>query len=183
MRDLIEVMLGTATRIGETLALRKCDVDMTADPLRVSITGTIVVRAGMGAFRQEHPKTHESVRTVAVPAFAAEVIRRRLALIAGEGAEHPLFFTKHGTPLAPHNARRTFREILKEAGLEGLNFSRHAFRRTGATLLANALDLQAAVDMLGHASTSTTKKHYAEPDRSVKPLSAVVLQRLAPTPD
>ncbi|MFD4422954.1 hypothetical protein ACFWN7_15825 [Agromyces sp. NPDC058484] len=26
VRDLIEVMLGTATRIGETLALRKCDV-------------------------------------------------------------------------------------------------------------------------------------------------------------
>ncbi|MDF0513906.1 hypothetical protein PX701_09775 [Agromyces sp. H3Y2-19a] len=58
VRDLIEVMLGTATRIGETLALRMCDVDMTADPPRVSITGTIVVRTGVGAFRQEHPKTH-----------------------------------------------------------------------------------------------------------------------------
>lgn len=178
--DLIEVMLGTATRIGETLALRKCDVDMTADPPRVSITGTIVVRTGVGAFRQEHPKTHESVRTVAVPAFAAEVIRRRLALIAGEGAEHPLFFTKHGTPLAPHNARRTFREILKDAGLEGMNISPHAFRRTGATLLAHELDMQAAADMLGHASPETTKKHYAEPDTSVNPQSAEVLQHLAP---
>lgn len=180
VRDLIEVMLGTATRIGETLALRKCDVDMTADPPRVSITGTIVVRTGVGAFRQEHPKTNESVRTVAVPAFAAEVIRRRLALIAGEGDEHPLFFTKYGTPLAPHNARRTFREILKDAGLDGLNISPHAFRRTGATLLANELDLQAAADMLGHASTSTTMKHYAEPNGVVKPQSAEVLQRLAP---
>lgn len=180
VRDLIEVMLGTATRIGEALALRKCDVDMTANPPWVSITGTIVVRTGVGALRQDHPKTHESVRLVAVPAFAAEVIRRRLALIAGEDAEHPLFFTKKGTPLAPHNARRTFREILKDAGLEGAEISPHAFRRTGATLLAKELDMQTAADVLGHTSTATTKKHYAEPDTSVRPQSADVLQRLAP---
>lgn len=114
VRDLIEVMLGTATRIGETLALRKCDVDMAADPPRVHINGTIVVRTGVGAQRQERPKAHESVRIVAVPAFAAEVIRRRLALISGEGPDHLLFFTKKGTPLAPHHARRTFREYLSK---------------------------------------------------------------------
>ena len=32
VRDIIEVMLGTATRIGEALALQQCDVDMGADP-------------------------------------------------------------------------------------------------------------------------------------------------------
>jgi len=31
VRDIIEVMLGTATRIGEVLALRKCDVDIAFD--------------------------------------------------------------------------------------------------------------------------------------------------------
>lgn len=180
VRDLIEVMLGTATRIGETLALRKCDVDMTADPPRVHISGTIVVRKGFGVLRQSHPKTDESNRVVAVPAFAAEVIRRRLALVAGEDSEHLIFFTKTGTPLAPHNARRTFRDILKNAGLDGMEITPHAFRRTGATLLANEVDLQTAADVLGHTSTSTTKEHYAEPDRSVNPMTATVLQRLAP---
>jgi integrase len=180
VRDLIEVMLGTATRIGETLALRKCDVDMTVDPPRVHINGTILVRKGTGALRQAHPKTDESNRVVAVPAFAAEVIRQRLAKIAGEDGEHLLFFTKRGTPLAPHNARRTFRDILRDAGLEGMEITPHAFRRTGATLLANEVDLQTAADVLGHASTATTKEHYAEPDRSVNPITATVLQRLAP---
>ncbi|WP_442784415.1 hypothetical protein [Cryobacterium sp. CAN_C3] len=56
----------------------------------------------------------------------------------------------------------------------------HAFRRTGATLLANELGLQAAADVLGHTSTSTTKAHYAEPDRAVKSEPATVLQWLAP---
>ena len=180
VRDLIEVMLGTATRIGETLALRKCDVDMTADPPRVHVSGTIVVRKGAGVLRQSHPKTDESNRLVAVPAFAAEVIRRRLALISGDGGEHLLFFTKMGTPLAPHNARRTFRDILKDAGLDGMEITPHAFRRTGATLLANEVGIETAADVLGHTSTATTKEHYAEPDRSVNPVSATVLQRLAP---
>lgn len=95
-------MLGTATRIGETLALRRCDVDMAADPPRVHISGTVIVRKGVGVYRQEHPKTHESNRIVAVPAFAAEVIRHRLALIPGDAADQLLFFTRNGTPLGPH---------------------------------------------------------------------------------
>ena len=55
----------------------------------------------------------------------------------------------------------------------------HAFRRTGATLLANDVGIQTAADVLGHTSTATTKEHYAEPDRSVNPMTATVLQRLA----
>ncbi|MBG6213447.1 MULTISPECIES: tyrosine-type recombinase/integrase [unclassified Cryobacterium] len=180
VRDLIEVTLGTATRIGEALALRQCDVDMDADPPRLSITGTLVVHNGKGVYRQEHPKTNESNRVIAVPAFAAEVIRQRLALIDPEDEEHLLFFTRKGTPLTPYNVRRTFRGVLRNAGLDGLDISPHAFRRTGATLLANELGMQAAADVLGHTSTSTTKAHYAEPDRTVKSEPAAVLQRLAP---
>lgn len=180
IRDIIEVMLGTATRIGETLALRKCDVDMDADPPLVYINGTVLVKTGVGVVRQAHPKTHESNRVVGVPRFAAEVIRHRLESIQGEDDEHPLFFTYKGTLRAPYNVRRTFRAILKNAGLEGLEITPHAFRRTGATLLANELGLQAAADVLGHTSTSTTRDHYAEPDRTVKAEPAAIMQQLAP---
>ena len=180
VRDIIEVMLGTATRIGEALALRQCDVDLDADPPRVNISGTLVVHNGTGVHRQEHPKTHESNRVIAVPQFAADVIRQRLALLDPEDTEHLLFFSRVGTPLAPYNVRRSFRGILLNAGLEGLEITPHSFRRTGATLLANELGIQAAADVLGHTSTSTTKAHYAEPDRTVKSGPADVLQQLAP---
>ena len=181
VRDLIEVMLGTATRIGETLALRKYDIDMTADPPWAHIRGTLVVQSGAGVLRcQAHPKTHESNRVVAVPQFAAEVILRRISLIEAEDGVHLLFFTRIGKPLAPHNVRRTFREILRNAGLEGMGITPPRLPPNGATLLANELGLQAAADVLGHTSTSTTKAHYAEPDRAVKSEPATVLQRLAP---
>ena len=147
VRDIIEVMLGTAMRIGEALALRQCDVDLDAHPPRVAISGTIVVHTGAGVQRQEHPKTHESNRVIAIPQFAADVIRARLTLLDPGDAEHLLFYTRVGTPLTPFNVRRTFRGILRKAGLEDLEISPHSFRRTGATLLANELGLQAAADL------------------------------------
>ncbi len=179
-RDIIEVMLGTATRIGEVLALRQCDIDLDANPPQVNISGTLVVHNKAGVHRQEHPKTHESNRVIGIPPFAADVIRQRLALLDPEDAEHLLFYSRVGTPLTPYNVRRTFRGILRNAGLEGMDITPHSFRRTGATLLANELGMQAAADMLGHTSTSTTKAHYAEPDRTVKSEPAEVMQRLAP---
>ena len=182
VRDIIEVMLGTATRIGEVLAIRQCDVDLDADPPQMTISGTLVVHNKAGVHRQEHPKTHESNRVIGVPHFAVEVIRQRVALLDPEDTEHLLFYSRVGTPLTPYNVRRTFREILRNAGLDGMHITPHSFRRTGATLLANELGMQAAADMLGHTSTSTTKAHYAEPDRTVKSGPAEVMQRLAPPP-
>ena len=37
MEQIIEVMLGTSARIGEVLAIRKCDVDVTVSPATVRI--------------------------------------------------------------------------------------------------------------------------------------------------
>lgn len=180
VRDLIEVMLGSATRIGEVLALRRCDVDMTANPPTVTVSGTIVTHKGQGVYRQESPKTAESNRPIAIPAFAAEVIRRRLALTAAEDDDHLLFFTRRGTPFYPHNVRRTFREILTLAGLEGRAIRPHSFRKTGATLISAALGEQAAAEALGHTSAATTRAHYIERTKEANPVTAQVLERLAP---
>jgi hypothetical protein len=37
-----------------------------------------------------------------------------------------------------------------------------------------------AAEMLGHSSSEITKKHYIEPDRTVNPLTAEILESLAP---
>ncbi len=46
LEQLIEVMLGTSARIGEVLAIRKCDVDVTGFLATVRICGTIVSPPG-----------------------------------------------------------------------------------------------------------------------------------------
>lgn len=83
-------MLGTSARIGEVLAIRKCDVDVTVTPAKVRIRGTIVSPAGKQTYRQHQPKTQKSTRVVSVPSFAAEVVRQRLVVVAQEPPEHLL---------------------------------------------------------------------------------------------
>ncbi len=181
--DIIEVMVGTSARIGEALGLRKCDVDMASSPPTVQIRGTVVVRKAKGIYRQDVPKTDASNRSVAVPQFAAEVIRKRLALIPDGDPEHLLFFTRRATPISPNNARRIFRQVLEEAGLSGRRITPHSFRKTVATLISEEANDEAAAAMLGHGGTQITRQHYIERKQVANPATAEILEKLAPHHD
>jgi integrase len=178
LEQIIEAMLGTPARIGEVLAIRKCDVDVTVSPATVRICGTIVSPAGKPTYRQAHPKTQKSTRVVSVPSFAAEVIRQRLVVVGPEGPDQLLFFTRNGTPLTTNNIRRRLRAVLSEAGIEGV--TPHAFRRTVATVLDRASGPDLAAELLGHTSSKITKEHYIQPDEAVDPVTAEILEALAP---
>lgn len=180
LEQIIEVMLGTSARIGEVLAIRKCDVDVTVSPATVRICGTIVSPAGKPTHRQPHTKTQKSTRVVSVPSFAAEVLRQRLVVVGEKEAEHLLFFTRNGTPLTTNNIRRRLRSVLAEAGIEGV--TPHAFRRTVATVLDRASGPDLAAELLGHTSSKITKEHYIQPDEAVDPVTAEILESLAPKP-
>lgn len=115
---------------------------------------------------------------VSVPSFAAEVIRQRLAVIGQGEAEDLLFVTRNGTPLTTNNIRRRLRAVLADAGIEGV--TPHAFRRTVATVLDRASGPDLAAELLGHTSSKITKEHYIEPDEAVDPVTAEILELLAP---
>jgi integrase len=74
---IIEVMLGTSARIGEVLAIRRRDIDVTGPTPTIRIAGTIISRPGEPTFRQDHPKTAKSRRIVALPSYTAEAVRRQ----------------------------------------------------------------------------------------------------------
>lgn len=178
LEQVIEVMLGTSARIGEVLAIRRCDVDVTTSPATVRLCGTIVSPAGKPTHRQSHPKTMKSTRSVSVPSFTAEALRARLVSIASEDPEHLIFFSRNGTPLTTNNIRRRLRAVLDEAGIEGV--TPHSFRRTVATVLDRAGGADLAAEMLGHTSSKITKEHYIEPEEAVNPVTAEILESLAP---
>ncbi|GAA1726476.1 hypothetical protein GCM10009809_22760 [Isoptericola hypogeus] len=99
---IIEVMLGTSARIGEVLAIRKCDVILDMEPAAVVITGTIIALSDRPTFRQDHAKTSTSERLV-LPKFAADALRVRIAKIEAKDDEHLVFFSRNDTPLTPNN--------------------------------------------------------------------------------
>ena len=113
-----------------------------------------------------------------MPSFTAEVLRARLATIGAEAPDHLIFFTRNGTPLTTNNVRRRLRAVMEEAGIEGV--TPHSFRRTVATVIDRAGGADLAAEMLGHSSTKITKEHYIEPDESVNPVTAEILEALAP---
>ena len=149
------------------LGLRPADITDGRKGMVAHVNGTVIYQPGLGSFRQHHPKTDASVRRVAVPEFAAAVIRRRLADIAPDQAEQTIFANRTGGVLSTHNVRRTFREFLVLAGLENSGITPRWYRRTGATVLARGLGVDAAAAHLGHTSSVITESHYIEPDQSV----------------
>ena len=178
LEQIIEVMLGTSGRIGEVLAIRKRDVDVTCSPATVRICGTIVSPAGAPTHRQDHPKTSKSTRVVSVPSFTATVLRERLVVVADLDDDHLLFFTRNDTPLTTNNVRRRLRSVLGEAGISGV--TPHSFRRTVATTVDRAAGADLAAELLGHTSSEITKAHYIEPDEVVNPVTAQILESLGP---
>lgn len=182
VRDIIEVLLGTAMRPGEVLALRPCDIEDRRIGMIVSVNGTVVQRNGNGAERQPRPKTDASIRRIPVPEFAATVLRRRIGDMPGDSRTRTIFASRNGGPLSPYNVRRTFREFLQIADLRGSGISLRWYRRTGATVIARSIGTDAAAAFLGHTSTVVTEGHYIEPDRAVDPTPAAHLERtLRPT--
>jgi integrase len=177
VRDIIEILLGTAMRTGEVLALRPCDIEELPSGMVASVHGTIVQRKGSGAERQNRPKTDASIRRIPVPDFAATVLRRRMAGLAGADPTRTIFANRSGGPLSAYNVRRTFREFLQIADLGGSGISLRWYRQTGATVIARGIWTDASAAFLGHASTVITEGHYIEPDRSVDTTPAEHLER------
>lgn len=176
VRDIIEILLGTAMRPGEVLALRPCDIEDLPTGMIASVNGTVIQRKGRRAERQGRPKTDASIRRIAVPEFAAVVLRRRIAA-AGPDPYRTIFATRGGSPLSTYNVRRTFRELLVIAGLADTGISLRWYRRTAATVIARAVGTDAAAAFLGHTSTVITEGHYIEPDRTIDTTPAAHLER------
>ncbi|MEO7006828.1 MAG: tyrosine-type recombinase/integrase, partial [Terrimesophilobacter sp.] len=179
--DAFRIMLGAGLRIGEVLALRKCDIHPGGEdkPWKLEVNGTIIVPDHGKTFRQPHPKTPAGVRTLPLPAFVGEVLAARLELIADAGPEALLFYSRNNTPLQPGNLRRTWRTIRDAT--EGLDFViPHTLRKTLATLLADS-DPYYAAAFLGHGpGTAVLFAHYVERNRNLNPAGAAPLEGLAP---
>jgi integrase len=171
---IIEVMLGTSARIGEALALRRCDVDIAGPRPVVSIRGTICTPRGVAPYRQDHPKTAKSRRTMAVPSFTRDAIRLRLATVVDLSPEALLFCSRNGTPLTMANVRRQLRHVMDLAGIEGV--TPHKFRRTVATAINDAADVDLAAELLGHTDSKITIQHYIRRNEMVNPRTADLLE-------
>ncbi|MBC9928668.1 tyrosine-type recombinase/integrase [Leucobacter sp. CX169] len=170
---IIEVMLGTSARIGEVLAIRRRDIDLSVPSVRIA--GTIVSPKGEPTTRQDHPKTARSLRTIQLPGFAATAVQYRLKQRDTIDPDALLFCSREGTPLTTNNVRRQLRHVMDLAGIEGV--TPHKFRRTVATTINESAGVELASQLLGHTDPAITIKHYIRRDETVNPTTAGLLER------
>lgn len=181
LENAMWIMVGTSARIGEVLALRRCDVDVTADPPTVLIAGTITQTRGEGLRRKPSPKRSRQKRRIVLPSFATGAIRRQLAE-ASRDKEAYLFATKTGNPLSVSNVERLLRtfvadnqKALEDAGIEVGEFTTHIFRRTAATLIEAVAGITLASRLLGHSNEQVTRASYVVTAELVDPTTAQIM--------
>lgn len=159
LADVVDVMLGTGFRIGEVLGLRWEDVNFAADPVEVTVAGSVKQRKATAdspsLVWEPRAKTKASMRTVAVPTFTADVLHR-LAIEKAPDAVF-VFATGNGTPRSPANVRTRLRRVCGPS-FEGL--TPHTLRRTVLTVVAENTDVLTASRIAGHTNTKITEDKY-----------------------
>ena len=153
--------LTTGLRRGELLALLWTDLD--ADARTISITKQ--VNRIKGELVVSPPKTQNSIRTLAIPQQAVD-------LLVEEHKKHlgnPYMFPspKTGSMYDPDAFRRTHDKILKTIGAEHVRF--HDMRHLFATLsLKNGVDVKTLSGALGHYSAGFTLNTYTHATAQMK---------------
>ncbi|MBF6178571.1 tyrosine-type recombinase/integrase [Nocardia otitidiscaviarum] len=190
--DVADLILGSGARPGEALAASWDQFDLEAVPATFTVSATVVRLAGKGLFRQEWAKTDAGHRIVALPEFTTRMLKRlrddptygrmcavkALREVAGSVVEVedevPLVFPGRGGVLRdPHNFNRTWRAAR---GTLYKDVTQYTFRKTVATLIAEASDARTAAKQLGHSREGITERHYiASPEQA--PDSSAVLER------
>jgi integrase len=158
LTDAVIVLAGTGMRRGELLALRWCDVDLEA--ATVTIAGSVVRIKGKGLIRQDWTKGGDD-RTVALPRFAVEALRRRRTSVfyVSSVDTSVIFPSTTGSLRDPDNFGKQWREVRADLGLPDV--TSHSFRKSVATLLDDAgLSARVGADQLGHSRPSMTMDVY-----------------------
>lgn len=191
MGPLYAVALGTGCRLGELLGLSWDDLapDGSSLVVRRSMAATDEKNPETGKRRKAwslaEPKTSKSRRTIMLPSFAVEALRRQKArqavdrLAAGTSwqDQHNLIFTDPiGRPARPDAVSRAFRFTATRLGLQPVRF--HDLRHSAATLLlAAGVPLKVVSETLGHSSIAITADVYQHVTPDLRREAAEALDR------
>ena len=143
-----------AMRFGELTELRRQDIDLTTETIRVQ---RAVVRAG-GKFQVTTPKSDAGIRDVAIPPHLLPIIETHLAEHVGADQNSLLFPATHGGHLAPATLYRQFYKARDAAGRPDLRF--HDLRHSGAVLAAaTGATLAELMGRLGHSTPAAALRY------------------------
>ncbi|CAN5388200.1 site-specific integrase [soil metagenome] len=156
LTDPIALLVATGLRRSELLALRWVDFNETAKT--ITVAGKLVRAKGEGLTRIDETKSAAGKRTVALPAFAVDMLtaRRNTDFY---GKQPMIFPSTTATWRDPNNFGKLWRDVRDELGVPEV--TSHSFRKTLATMIDDAgMSARVGADQLGHARVSMTQDRY-----------------------
>lgn len=162
---LLTVAIATGMRLGELLALRWSEVDLTNRILQVRHTVNRI--KGFGITESE-PKTESSKRSIILPLFVIDTLVQHRAsqnearIIAGaQWQELGLVFPNTlGGYFRRPKLHTMYKKLLKEAGLPDIRF--HDLRHSAATIfLSMGVHPKIVQELLGHSDITLTLRVYS----------------------
>jgi integrase len=166
----VVLALATGMRRGEALALRWRSVDLDRGAIRIVES---LEQTGRG-LRFKSPKNGRG-RTIVLPTFAAEELRRRkreqaeqlLSLGIRQGGATLVCARADGEPLSPVRLTHMFSNFIAKSDLPRIRF--HDLRHTHATqLLLSGVHPRIAQERLGHSTVALTLDLYSHVTASMQ---------------
>jgi integrase len=162
-----------ALRFGEAVELRRGDVDLSQEVIRIR---RAAVRT-KGAYTTTTPKSDAGIRDVAIPPHIIPAIEQHLAKYVDRGRDSLIFPAEHGGHLAPSTLQRHWYRARATAGRPDLRW--HDLRHSGAVLAAaTGATLAELMGRLGHSTPQAAMRYQhaaAGRDREI----AALLSKLA----
>ncbi len=185
----VATAIGSGCRRGELLALRWSDIDLDAGTLRVARSlEKVAIRTAKRVryeLRFKEPKTKRSRRTITMPPFAVERLRRHkleqaqrfLAAGTGRPGSDALLFERDGKPWHPDSFGWAFADLVRRKKLPKVRLHdlRHSF---ASLLLAGGADLKTVSTALGHSTIGVTADVYAHVSPAMLKDAADILDRI-----
>ncbi|MER5628673.1 site-specific integrase [Streptosporangium sp. NPDC002544] len=179
LADCFTELLGARTE--ELRALTWPHVDLDGTPPSIMVWRS--VREGGDT------KTRKSRRTLAMPRRCVDALKlhRERQDVARKAAgtswqdNDLVFASKVGTELDSHNVRRSFRAVLKKAGLNEEEWTPREMRHSFVSLLSDSgIPLENISRLVGHRNTSVTETVYRKQLRPMLLEGAEAMDKLFP---
>jgi len=174
LRLMVTLASWCALRFGETVELRRKDVDLSDEVIRVR---RAAVRAKGGTYSVTTPKSDAGIRDVAIPPHILPAIEDHLGRFTGGKPDALLFAADHGGHLQPSTVYRHWYKARTKADREDLRW--HDLRHSGAVLAAaTGATLCELMSRLGHSTPQAAMRYQhvaAGRDREI----AALLSKLA----
>lgn len=151
---LMQMYLGL--RIGEALALKTSDINLSRNLIHISRTLTFDKNHKL--IMGEFPKTFAGIRDVPIPKFILEEIINQMRL-AENHKENLLFVNSQNNYADPKNANKFLKNTLKKVNINDI--TTHSLRHTyGTRCIEAGMRAVALQRLMGHSDISVTMNTY-----------------------